>query len=621
MTKKNSLVVLHEFGTLVRKGQKVFLKDNEDEQELSDTAFENLWNFILENKTSDDLEQVMSVHQRKGRQYIKCGRYVGTVQTKDGTTIEILPKIYGCSGKTDEDIKKARKVFLNMLRHFKNSEAKSFQSASLATSEKFPLLEFYISKYITEVESILHEGIKKNYSKIHENACFIKGRLNVQKQICRNFADKVHFRIEYSKYIEDIPQNRLIVSTLYKLIKISYSASNKARIYRLLSIFSEIPESKNINADLQISLVANRLFERYENIMLWSSQFLLNKGFTTFYGSYVNQALLFSAEKLFESYIAALFKSYMRRHPKYNVFTQHRQYYLVDKHNKNGKFQIRPDIFLESADKSNLTAYENIIIDTKWKIIDENKPDKNYFMSISDMYQLYAYGKKYSLGEGYFYDVNPRLVLIYPSTEFFKKELPSFFYEDIRKEFGLKLSVIPFNLSVLSQKDIDRQIDKILDIAAVNELSDGSSYVRDVECVAESNYNANQNNNPRYMLIGYVKSEAHIKWIKNNKLYNVRMGESKGALSAEEVLISPSRLFLYDKNGRSWICTVNQAEFFYFNKDKMKELEYPEPSVMQYKLFRIQEIVEHERISIERLNQKYNYKDGIKEGRPFFISY
>lgn len=623
--KKNNLVVIHEFGTLIREGQKVFLNDKEDEKELSDITFDNLWNFILENKTSDDLEQVMSVHQKKGRQYIKCSRYVGTVQTKDGCTIEILPKIYASSEKQLCDEKSSRKVFLNMLKNFRDSESRSFQNANLSTSESFPILEVYISNFLTETENLLRTGIKKNYTKIQENSSFLKGKLLVQKQISKNLTDKVHFQIEYSKYLEDIPQNRLIVSTLHKLEKISYSNSNKARIYKLLSIFNEIPESNNINKDLQVSLTANRLFECYENLMQWSSQFLLNKGFTTFSGNHVNQSLLFSAEKLFENYVAALFKSYTRRHPGYNVYTQHRKYYLVDKHNKHGKFQIRPDIFVESADKSDFTSYENIILDTKWKIIDENKPDKNYFMSISDMYQLYAYGQKYSLGEGYFYDVHPKLVLIYPATESFTKELPAFFYEEIKKEFGLRLTVCPFNLSKLKQDEIDEQIKAILDSANRPELADGMQYKKEnviLSNPSEYQYKIDmEKKNSRYMLFGYVKSKEHFDWIAEHHFYNVRIGNRPGALSDEDVLINPSRIVLYDRYGNSWMCTVNQAEEIYATSGKMAELNYPDLHGDYYKLFRIQDIKEHEKISLEELNKKYNCYNETEKGKPIFVRY
>ena len=105
---KRKLVVIHEFGTLIKEGEGgVFLNDKEDEVELPELSFNNLWDFILENKTSDDLDQVMSVHKKKGREYIKCSRYVGTIQTKDGCTIEILPKIYGCSSRSKDILKHA----------------------------------------------------------------------------------------------------------------------------------------------------------------------------------------------------------------------------------------------------------------------------------------------------------------------------------------------------------------------------------------------------------------------------------------------------------------------------------------------------------------------------------
>lgn len=628
--KKQNLIVVHEFGTLIKKGEKVFLNDKEDEVALSGVTFNNLWDFILENKTSDDIEQVMSVHKKKGRQYIKCSRYVGTIQTKDGCTIEILPKIFGCSSRSKEDIKKSRKVFLNMLKKFRDSESKTFQNVNLSTSENFPILEVYISNYIAETENILRSGLKKNYTKIQEKSKFLKGKLLVSKQIRSSLTDKIHFHVEYAKYLEDIPQNRIIVSTLKKLLQLTHSNENKARIGKMLAIFSEVPESFNINDDLKKSLYKNRLFASYENLMLWSSQFLLNRGFTTFSGNHVNQSLLFSAEKLFESYVAALFKDYARRHGNLNVYSQHRKYYLVDKHNKKGKFQIRPDIFAESADKNNFLAYENIILDTKWKIIDENRPDKNYFMSIADMYQMYAYGQKYALGDGYFYDVNPRLVLIYPATESFTKELPSFFYEEIKKEYGLKLSVCPFNLSKIKNKEIDEQIKTILEIAIKNEHPlDGSTYEKQTgELIERENSTISldsiKNKNKeqvtsRYMLVGYVKSKEHWEWINANKLYNVRVDGRLGTLNEAEMQIMPSRLFLYDSLGNAWMCSVNQAECFYVNGQEMDTLGYPKTAIDNrfYKLYSIAEIREQEKISIDELKKKY----GCKDGAPIFVKF
>ena len=436
----NKPIVTYEFGTLYIEEQ----AHKEGDTPLRKTTFDNLWDFILSNRASDDTDVVMSVHTRGGRRYIKTGRYVGTVQTKDGQIIEILPKIYKASGQQEKDKDICRKVFLNMLRHFTDVQARSFQNASLSTRKGFPILEVYISNYISGVEELVLGGLKKNYAQVAENQTFLKGKLDISKQVTKNVANKARFCIKYNKFIEDIPQNRVIVTTLWKLMEDSHSTTNKARISTLLTLMGDIPSSTNIENDLRIASASNRLFSSYELLIKWSSQFLLNRGFTTFAGSCVNQSLLFQAEKLFEDFIAYLFKKYA---PSYDVESQDKRYFLVDKHNGKGLFRIKPDLLIET-DESN-PNYECVILDTKWKAIDSTKPDKDYLLDIKDMYQLYAYGQKYKLGKtkekGT--DVLPKLVLLYPYSEHFTKVLPVFTYDDVPGDCGLKLMVIPFNLA------------------------------------------------------------------------------------------------------------------------------------------------------------------------------
>ena len=61
-----------------------------------------------------------------------------------------------------------------------------------------------------------------------------------------------------------------------------------------------------------------------------------------------------------------------------------------------------------------------------------------YSISQSDMYQLYAYGKKYALDDSS-EDKEPELVLLYPSNPNFKNALEKFIYDG-----GLTLNVITF---------------------------------------------------------------------------------------------------------------------------------------------------------------------------------
>ena len=437
---KRKPIIAYEFCTLFIEGQ----THKEGDIPINEVSFDNLWDFILSNRASDGTDVVMSVHTRGGRRCIKTGRYVGTVQTKDGQIIEILPKIYKASGQQEKDKDICRKVFLNMLRHFTDVQARSFQNASLSTRKGFPILEVYISNYISGVEELVLGGLKKNYAQVEESQTFLKGKLDISKQITKNVANKARFCIKYNKFIEDIPQNRILVSTLRKLFDDSHSTTNKARISALLSLMGDIPSSTNIENDLRIASAGNRLFSSYELLIQWSNQFLLNRGFTTFAGTCVNQSLLFQAERLFEDFIAYLFKKYI---PSYKVDSQNTRYFLVDKHDGKGMFRLRPDILVES--EKNNTNYECVIIDTKWKAIDSTRPDKNYLLDMKDMYQLYAYGQKYRLGESKDkgIDVLPKLVLLYPYSEHFTSPLPVFTYDDVAGNCGLKLMAVPFNLA------------------------------------------------------------------------------------------------------------------------------------------------------------------------------
>ena len=623
---KKKPVVIHEFGIL-SNAKKPTVNLGEEAQ-LSEQSFENLWNFILENKGGDDADEVMSVHVKGGRPYIKTGRYVGTVQTKDGQVIEILPKIYKSGDRAEEDIALCRRVFLRMLSCFQQSQAKSFQEAALSTKENFPILEAYIRRYLSEVERLLMVGLKKNYFQVEENQKFLKGRLLINKQISKNCVDKTRFAVRYSKYIDDIPQNRIIVSTLYKLSKTSQSSVNVSRSYSLLSAFSDIPPSSNVESDLLFSLRSNRLFSNYENLLQWSSQFLLNKGFTTFSGNHVNQSLLFSAEKLFESFIAHLFKKYAK---DYAVSSQHSKYFLVDKYGdtEHGKFRLRPDIVVESKDSKNFADYNTIIIDTKWKNLDSSAPDKNYLIDIKDMYQLYAYGQKYHLGDSYFLDIIPKLVLVYPYTEKFQTELKSFVYEEVKAKYGLKLVVYPFNLADEENDGYKRQVGEIMRLAANPEKKpfpakkEMQVFEKETEILTDD-YTINSDD--RYMLVGYYRSEDHLEWILKNRLYNVRLGDRRGALRGLELQITPSRIVLYGGSGGKdsvRIFTVNQSEVMFADKQKMEALKYPAGNngiSDSYKLFSLaQEIKNYKAIDVNKLKRDSGRSE--KSYKPLFVKY
>lgn len=615
MSKKNKPWVTYEFGTLYIEGQ----AHKEGETALSKGTFENLWDFILSSKSTEDSDNIMSVHTRGGRKYIKTGRYVGTIQTKNGDVIEILPKIYKTSDKQETDEKVCRRVFLNMLRHFTDTRARSFQNASLSTESNFPILEVYISNYVSAVEELVVGGLKKNYALVEENQKFLKGKINIKKQITTNATNKTKFAITYNKYIENIPQNRVIVTTLRKLFYDSHSVTNKAHILALLNVMADVPSCVNIEKDLKIASSNNRLFSSYDMIIKWSSQFLLNKGFTTFSGDIVNQSLLFQAERLFESFVAFLFKKYAPFY--YNTETQNARYFLVDRHNDKGMFKLRPDIVIEKD--INDANYDCIIIDTKWKALDSSRPDRNYLIDIKDMYQLYAYGQKYR--NGHFnevgIDVIPNLVLIYPYSERFSNNLPDFVYDEIKEQLGLRLMVVPFNLA--EPNTYEKQVHDIIRSVSVdpnNQPVYRNDWKADTVVIMAAD---KLQPNKLITLVGCYKNEEHLQWILRNKLYNVRLGERKGALKNAGMIMPASRLLLYniDNPKQYRVFELQTSQHIIADYKLMVEKNYPDPKPNnKYVLFTIiEELIVKPYYIIGDLKDKFAPKN-LESGAPFYVT-
>ena len=248
--------------------------------------------------------------------------------------------------------------------------------------------------YISSVERLVKQGLKSDYSAIEENANFLKGKMLFNKQVNANFVHKEKFYITYDLFSENRPENRLIKTALYKLLRISVSDRNKRDIKRLFPFFENVGLSLDIDNDFS-SAKKDRGMTSYEDILVWTKVFLKNESFTAFEGSTGALALLFPMEKLFESYVAEKVKKAFAMRG-YNVTAQESKYRLlaeVSGGSERGMFSLRPDIVVRKSGEES-SQEETVIMDTKWKRLEPDRY-KNYGISQADMYQMYAYCKEY----------------------------------------------------------------------------------------------------------------------------------------------------------------------------------------------------------------------------------
>ncbi|QPH88118.1 McrC family protein [Campylobacter concisus] len=377
----------------------------EDDQDL----FNAVDAFTRENFAT--VEFLRPGRDKKG-DFLQAQNYVGIIQTKSGNSLEILPKIHdNDNGNNKEAVENSKRILLRMLKTLKNHPFKNINIANLK-SLNLPLLEIFISMFLDEVSKLIKIGIKSDYVELEDNLKFLKGKLKISEQIRKNIVHKERFYVCYQEFSIDKAENRLIKSTLEFLYRRSKSSKNQRLIREYLFIFDEISSSSDINADFS-RLKLNRQTKHYEQALLWSKIFLQNKSFSPYKGSDVAFALLFDMNTLFENYVGNFIKKKLP-----DIILQHRGKYLIEEPRRD--FGLKPDIFLRYKN-------QNYIADTKWKIV-KSKDD----ISQADLYQLYAYGKKYNCS---------RLYLIYPKIDGVKQESMGFKYND-----EMRLEILYFDL-------------------------------------------------------------------------------------------------------------------------------------------------------------------------------
>ena len=381
-------IQIKEYGSFVRD------KEVEGYTSLPQDTFDALENFVLSNSTSEtDALDIMGVSARKGiGKIITVKNYVGVITMDDGTSIEILPKIYSKENFTDGKVKQ---LLIDMLKTLRNAPFKNLQNTNV-NIEKLNIFEIFIRMFIDEVFFIVKRGLKCDYETVQSNGNVFKGKMIFAGQIKYNYAHKERCFVEYDEFNTNRAENKILKATLSYLYRNTTSSRNKTDIKTLLNAFSEVDETKNYKSDFD-KIVPDRKTTDYRTALMWSKVFLMGKSFTSFAGSEVAFALLFPMETLFESYIATQLKKQLNG-MGYTLSAQDKTYHLFD---EPKKFLMKPDIVIKHKETDRI-----FVMDTKWKVLSDSKA--NYGISQADMYQMYAYQNKYH---------SENVTLLYPLTE------------------------------------------------------------------------------------------------------------------------------------------------------------------------------------------------------------
>ncbi|WP_060515611.1 McrC family protein [Pseudomonas sp. NBRC 111132] len=388
---------------------------NLDCAQISESAFDWLCELSASfNRNGATLLQV------EGRRSLKWDSYVGVLETPCGTRLEILPKHH----EQGDCLVKGRALLRKLIQRALQLKPRE---ASVTSLELFdaPLSEWVMGQFLSELDLLVKRGVRFDYQRIEEEQRFLRGQLNVVAQMRQPPGRQHHFQIRHDVFLPDRAENRLLKLALEQVAKSTQDAANWRLANELRAMLAEVPVSKQVSQDLR-AWSRDRLMAHYQAIKPWCELILNQQMPIAVSGEWRGMSMLFPMEKLFEKYVEGWLGGKLL--PSAKLTPQSSRNYLCE-HDNGKMFCLKPDLLIDRSG-------HRWIVDTKWKRIDAGRPDKNYHLSQSDFYQLFAYGHKYQRG-----DEVPKLVLIYPHWSGLQKALPVFDYG-----MGMSLWVLPFEL-------------------------------------------------------------------------------------------------------------------------------------------------------------------------------
>ena len=245
----------------------------------------------------------------ENRRWLKLDNYVGILQSPCGTVIEVLPKI--TENINDDSVEGSRKLLIKMLKTALDLPVRTAYHADVQKF-KLPLLEWVMKQFIDELEQLIKRGLRFEYQRVEDEQRYLRGQLNISKQLRQPPGRDHIFNIRHDVFIPDRPENRWLKNALLKVCKLTLVSETWRLSHELVNILREIPESKSINNDFQ-QWKNNRLTTHYQPVRPWCELVLGQHMPLAMRGGTQGVSMLFPMEKLFEKYVENCLRKAMQK--------------------------------------------------------------------------------------------------------------------------------------------------------------------------------------------------------------------------------------------------------------------------------------------------------------------
>lgn len=311
---------------------------------------------------------------------VKFSSYVGMLQVGD-LTIEILPKV---SKHTEEDSAKWKELLLKMLQKTKRLALTETDLQYQGLSSR-PLSEIFLKSFIKEVNELIYKGFLKAYRKQKDNKTYLKGKFLFSQNLKYNLVHNERFYTESIVYDYQSYLNKIIITAVKSINHISCV---KAETNKILADWNNIEELNPVTiAWKRISF--DRRTEIYKSAIIYAQMILNCYNPNLSKGCFPVISFMFDMNKLFEEYVYQILK----HNPKYDkVIGQKGQVFWES---TTDKVLLKPDILVTQNN-------ETFVLDTKWKLMESQRPADD------DLRQIFAYCHLFNYKKGY---------LVYPDYD------------------------------------------------------------------------------------------------------------------------------------------------------------------------------------------------------------
>jgi 5-methylcytosine-specific restriction enzyme subunit McrC len=285
--------------------------------------------------------------------------------------------------------------------------------ASISATGSF--IDVLARLFVSELEQILQGGLHESYQRVSGDERYIRGRLDLTRQVARRGSVSTRFSCDYDELTYDVALNHALHTTceqLFPLVTDEVIADNLQQYWDQLRSYL-VADPPRLTADEVRDIDLNRLNNQYDRILTLSI-LILESSFLDSIGPGPHQfdRLLIDMRNLFERVVFRGFSEALEREnvrvngdgspPERGVSRVAGSLLetVSDAESDSSQSQVQqlqPDVFVTSIERDPEFC---LVGDAKWKDPDD-RPSRN------DLYQMTAY-QSFSEAPG---------VLVYPDLD------------------------------------------------------------------------------------------------------------------------------------------------------------------------------------------------------------